>query len=442
MISISDLQEIGKDDELESFKKVLVTKKAISATESLNLRAFYDALYAPMSPVYCMIYPNALPKQTQIFAGVTDDDARFASPLDLVSDDQIPKPTQSPTYQPTSIPIKPGNPTPKPTSLPTTALKVDFILAFGMVYAPLNVSTIYASSACLGKPKSDCYINLQAQPPCVEFLYLNNSIRSYLGNAREILEFGLFDLYGFDIQTRRLDLKNRKLAWGTTTAKPTVAPSPRPAPTPPIPAVDFGVYVKYKFDADNVQDQVDNILTKMYDNFAKPPAATTTFFKNAKVQPERFSFLGYFDPKTVESDVDDYSSSNYGYYGYYSSIDDAGQTDDDAQTGEGNIRTRKLQSRLKEINYFKSNKLYGTDASIADFDFKRELGGETSTKPAKIDKQTGASCYIKVDSTFMYPMVSDYGVGGTSMPPEGFDFNNFLEKGNKMLLIISIVLTF
>lgn len=44
MITVSDLQEIGKDDELEAFKKQLVAKKVLSAKAAQNLRAFYDYL--------------------------------------------------------------------------------------------------------------------------------------------------------------------------------------------------------------------------------------------------------------------------------------------------------------------------------------------------------------------------------------------------------------
>jgi hypothetical protein len=171
MITVSDLEEISQDDELKRFKDQLVEKKTITYEESLNLRGFYDSLYSPMEPVYCMIYPNTLERPVSVF-GVTDDDAKYASATDLVSDDQIP--TLAPSFAPGPAP------TPKPTG--TT---VDQILAFELVYAPMSVNDIISNAACM-----DYYYD-STKPKCPEFTYFEDSIKVYC-ITETIISFNLF----------------------------------------------------------------------------------------------------------------------------------------------------------------------------------------------------------------------------------------------------------
>lgn len=168
MITVSDLEEISKDDELELLKNQLVAKKTITKEESQNLRGFYDNLYSPMDAIYCMIYPNTLQAPASVF-GVTDDDAKYASASDLVSDDQIP--TKAPSFAPT-IPYVPGSPTGKPTPTPKpTGTTIDYILAFEVVYAPLKLVDIYNLPACI-----DYYYDPK-KTKCNEFIYLESSVK-------------------------------------------------------------------------------------------------------------------------------------------------------------------------------------------------------------------------------------------------------------------------
>ena len=182
MITVSDLEEISQDDELKRFKDQLVEKKTITYEESLNLRGFYDSLYSPMEPVYCMIYPNTLERPVSVF-GVTDDDAKYASTTDFVSDDQIPTLAPS-TNSPT--PYIQGTPTAKPTPTPKpTGTTVDQILAFELVYAPMNVNDIISNAACM-----DYYYD-STKPKCPEFTYFVDSIKVYC-ITETIISFNLF----------------------------------------------------------------------------------------------------------------------------------------------------------------------------------------------------------------------------------------------------------
>ena len=176
MITVSDLEEISKEDELEAFKKYLINNDILKEEDAQNLRAFYDHVYSPMVPTYCMIYPNTLPAEETVF-GVADDDSRFASVSDLVSDDQIPtmSPTSAPTYAPTSyVKNSPTNaPTQtKPTTEPTMPItEMEYILAFELTYSPFDVNNILGNQDCMN------YIYQISSVPCAELSYLNSSVR-------------------------------------------------------------------------------------------------------------------------------------------------------------------------------------------------------------------------------------------------------------------------
>jgi len=158
LITVSSLEEVSKDDELEAFKKVMIDAKALTPLEASRLRAFYDPIYAPMTPTYCMIYPDRLPEIKSVF-NVGDDDSRFASFGDaLISDDQVPfagNPTEKPTFSPTA------------NSSPVSAT---YYLVFGLVYAPFDASKIRDNYYCY-------YLN--SSHPCPEFNYLESSVKVY-----------------------------------------------------------------------------------------------------------------------------------------------------------------------------------------------------------------------------------------------------------------------
>ena len=161
MISVSDLEEISKEDELEEFKRQLIKRKILSNTEAQNLRAFYDHIYSPMVPTYCMIYPDALPAQESVF-GVADDDSRFASASDLISDDQIP--TFAPTFEPTRQPLS-------PTTVKEVKEETEYIVAFDLTYAPLDANKILSNLNCYN------YAYGISSVPCAEYVYLNDTVK-------------------------------------------------------------------------------------------------------------------------------------------------------------------------------------------------------------------------------------------------------------------------
>ena len=417
-----------------------------------------------MDPIYCMIYPNTLKPVASIFEGVTDDDAKFASLSSLISDDAI-----QPTEAPTGAPIyQPGSPTKKPAVAPTS---LDYILAFGVTFSPLDISDIHKSC--------DDFFYGKTSTSCSEFSYLSTAITRLLGStyaaSAVMSEFGVFDMEEIDIYSRRLSSGG----WTSqTTNKPVLAPTQRPFTV--TKGVTFGVYFTYKFSlTDSILDTVDSILSTMYSNMVSVTLPeTSSKLKDAKIQPDYFSYLGYFDPKYATGKAtDDYLTEPYSYYhsiySYsfddyntftYSSEDSGGDGGEDSSgdggsgdSGSGdsssgdsssgsseNTGTRKLfrgqlatpSPELKaKFDKFKLSKRGSYDSAI-DSDYKEVEVDERkldSTSKDKVDKKTGASCYILASDTFMYQVIKDFGVGGTSAPPADFNYSNFLLKKDKQL---------
>jgi len=71
IVRVADLQEVTEDDQLRNFKMDMIKNRAITLEQAADLRAFYDPYYAPMEPVYCMLYPNTLKAPPPVFEGVT-----------------------------------------------------------------------------------------------------------------------------------------------------------------------------------------------------------------------------------------------------------------------------------------------------------------------------------------------------------------------------------
>ena len=266
--------------------------------------------------------------------------------------------------------------------------------------------------------------------------------------------FNILGIEEFQIYERRLNdasTQQRNLGWGakSTTFSPTPAPTAVKAPTN---GTKFEVYFKYTFeDVDNLLSTVDTILETMYSNmWSSTPAPTTSLFNGAKLRAEYFSYLGNYDPSIVEA------TNDYSYYSYYSYYDDGLSSaptpedynddglssaptpedyNDDGLSSAPTPEVRKtrslqivLRSRVPELvdQKIKSFKVPGSSNDI-----ERKL-----LQVEKVNKKTGASCYIRAADTFLYPVIKDFGVGGTSSFPGTFNFTSSkkFKKGEDQII--------
>ena len=281
-----------------------------------------------------------------------------------------------------------------------------------------------------------------------------------------------FGIFGID----SVSMYGRRLGW-TTPAKTTTTSSPTPSPVALLDGTSFSVYFTYTFKSSDFPDKIDTIVETMYNNMVSstPLSTTLPLFSSAKIKPAFFSFLGYFDMSTIKS-TDDYNTESYGYYASMKSNtwDDptwneptpesptestaskppastpTAPTPTESIPTESTPTSRKLrksiesnaseyakqkflefiQSRVNDnVDTFNEQSKVNNGLDTNIHDVERELA--VSSAKARVDKRTGASCYMKAGNTFMYPVIKDFGVGGTSAIADGFNYTTLLLKGTK-----------
>jgi len=273
MISISDLQQVEVDDVFEKFKRKLVKDKVITSEEKTLMGVFYDHLYSPMDPVYCMIYPNKFKMPSTVF-GLGDDDG----------DDTISIKSQANTFS-----------------------EIRYVLAFGMVIKGVDSSTILGSTCGY-----DIYTGSNS---CDEYVDLKSTINSYLGPlSSNVGNFTVYSIQDIKVQEgRRLEenetvnITHRSLALATNrnpTRQPTASPTYRTSD-----GVNVGIFFSYSFtlgtDSSDILSDIDNVVESFYSGMEATPEITgSSVFSGTKVQSEYFSFIGYYDQKVLGSSVD------------------------------------------------------------------------------------------------------------------------------------------
>jgi len=426
LVSINNLEEVSKDDELEQFKRTLVLMNAISQSDADNLRAFYDPINIPVVPMYCMIYPNTLAVQSNVF-GLSDDD--HPSSTTVVTDDQA---------------AAAGSPTPSP--IQQLFYTVEYYLAFGLVFTPFNVNDLF-NTTCIAY-----YYDPVSNQPCDEVKYLNESVKSYLGPYKAMYSFGLFGIEAVTVYSRRKLNVERNLGWNTHT-EPVSSPTAQPTPASYVNGTQFDIYFKYTFDKpDDVLSTIDSMLETMYGNMYNPPLPTNSLFKGAKINPQYFSFIGYFDVSSVESTDDYVSTSNYYFYSPptpETAVKHGQQMLRNNDHSTSKLRN-ELQSRASSTAVEKFLSLNLPSSSRVSDKLKGRGSGKrrdlsSASGKAKVSKTTGASCYIRYHrhhhhryhhryhhyhhlyhraaDTFMYPVIKDFGLGGTAPLPDGYNYS-------------------
>lgn len=229
LLSVNDLVQVREDDQIQRFKEQLIAKKILPKDKADNLFSFYDPLYAPMDPIYCMIYPNTLIPAPKVFEGEGDDysyDTGISS-LSAIFDDAIP------TFAPSPKPIAQGSPTARPTIKQALFSQV---VTIDLTFAPMSYDKFTQLGAC------EKYLNGSTDSLCPELSYLNQSFMSYLDPAlrNSVSRFGVVQVTSLNISSsRRLDVSNahrlglkhekRRMSLRAASSAPTPGPTSKPS---------------------------------------------------------------------------------------------------------------------------------------------------------------------------------------------------------------------
>lgn len=383
MLLINDLVKIERDPKLTAILTNLAKQDQITIAQANSIFSFYDKKQLPMDPIYCMVFDNAafpgadgLPS----FNEGGDDDSILGGDDTFKNDDEFKINFGGSKKDINEIPadlavsfsfvIKDydfNNPTTPPTShLPLLET------AINNAWTNCNIPSSAAAHVSKVSDKKLWWLN-------------DDPSTNTNSNSGQFLPY-----------TRKL--VTRKLAAATIGSTTSITYGFKWNPTL---SGKKSLYEALEFLTQTIIDS--DFFTKLNIELStlKSNNPSDTFNANNPTSSKYNFFVNdfYVKPKTIVDD--DYVKKNPSNDDYFA--DDGGSA---VQSDDGNRRElsetdlkSELRNRIHEI---------GTKKQVENFRLLK-------SKPIpKVNKNTGATCFILAGETFMYPVASHYGQAGTT----------------------------